>query len=71
MATYSTDIHGPSGDARETTGEVARCSVCDTEWQVRSFDRTDAKGCPFCQAGEKAISIHDESPTFGGATIVR
>ena len=68
---YPTDIHGPSGDARETTGEVARCAVCGIEWQVRSFDRADAKGCSFCGADERAISIHDESPTYGGATIVR
>ena len=58
---YPTDIHGPAADARATTGEVARCSVCNTEWQIRSFEREDAKGCPFCQADERAITIHDES----------
>lgn len=68
---YPTNIHGPSADAKPTTGELARCSVCGTEWQIKSFDRADAKSCSFCGANEKAISIHDESPTFGGATIVR
>ncbi len=66
-----TDIHGPAADARETTGEVARCSVCGIEWQVRSAVRADAKGCGFCGADERAVTIHDESPVLGGATIVR
>lgn len=69
MTTYPTDMHGPFSEARVQTNEVAHCNVCKFQWQVRSPNRDDAKGCPFCGAPERAISIQSEAPGFGGATI--
>jgi hypothetical protein len=69
MTTYSTDIHGPAADARATTGYVAKCTVCGVQWQIRSPNNDDAKGCNFCGAGEDAINLANESNTDYEATI--
>lgn len=71
MTTYPTDMHGPSTSARATTGYVAVCGVCHTQWQVQSELRTDAQGCPFCHADKTAISIISEKPDTGNAVIYR
>jgi len=66
-----TDIHTPGEQAPNVTNEVALCSVCHTQWQVRSFARTDALMCPFCGTGSEygGISIISEAPEYGGAVI--
>lgn len=62
MATYPTDVHGPPADAPHVTGLYAVCQVCGAQWQVRSDDQADAKGCAFCDAPAKAITILSEKP---------
>jgi len=69
MPTYSTWIHGPSASAPTVTDEVAICQVCGVQWQVRSGDRADAKGCSFCGAPADAITIVSEKPGYGGAIV--
>jgi hypothetical protein len=71
MTSYPTDIHGPASSAPATTGLVAHCSVCGTQWQVQSEVKLDAKSCPFCGVTDDygAISITSEKPDFGNAVI--
>lgn len=69
MTNEPTWIHLPSSQAPSMTDEVAICAVCHAQWQVRSENRDDARGCPFCGAPERAISIHSEAPTYGGARV--
>ncbi len=56
---------------RTQTEQVAHCNVCGTEWQIRSFATppTDAQGCSFCGAGERAISISSERADFSGEVV--
>ena len=63
---YPTDMHGPAGLACQQTNRVAKCAVCHTQWQVKSFAEppTDAQGCPFCGADKTAITIISEAPDY-------
>lgn len=67
--TYPTDMHGPSSAARTQSNEVAHCQVCHCRWQVIGTQRENAKSCGFCGAPERAITIENESPDYGGAEI--
>jgi hypothetical protein len=62
-------MHGPVGTEGSPTYEVAICQVCGCQWQVKSNQREDAKGCSFCDAPESAITIISEAPQQGGAII--
>lgn len=57
---------GPSDGAPSVTNKYAKCNVCGTQWQVQNVDGDDAKGCSFCNAPAKAISILSEKPDYGG-----
>jgi len=48
---------------------VAHCACCGGQWQVKSVNMDDAKGCPWCGAAEKAITVVSEAPGYGGAVI--
>ena len=61
---YPTDMHGPASEARSQTNKVARCNVCGFEWQMRG--NFDNKGCPFCDAPKRAITIISEAPDYCG-----
>lgn len=50
----------PTDSAPSVTDKYAKCRVCGVTWQVRSPTNADAKGCSFCGAGEKAVTIHYE-----------
>lgn len=69
MSTYPTYIHGPGDTARTQTQLVARCQVCGVEWQVRSPNRDDARGCSFCDAPKEAITIISEHPAYRGQVV--
>jgi len=56
-----------AADAPYVTGKVAHCVVCGVQWQVRSDNNDDAKGCKFCGAPESAIVVTSEAATYGGA----
>ncbi len=60
--------HGPASEAPQVTNKVARCKVCHTQWQVKSFadPPADAQGCPFCDAPARAITIISERPGYEG-----
>ena len=64
-----TRIYGPSDSAPVTTEKVAHCQACGAQWQVQSTIGEDAKGCAFCGAGEKAITIVSEAPGYEGAIV--
>jgi len=66
---YPTDIHGPSSTARKQTDMVAKCNVCGCQWQMKSPNRDDVKGCSFCGAPKKAITVISEAPGYGGVII--
>lgn len=51
----NTRIHGPASEAPSVTNLVAHCRVCGIQWQVKSDNRDDIKGCSFCDAGDSAI----------------
>lgn len=57
-----TDMHLPAEQAPTPTYKVAHCKVCKTQWEVKSGDKTDAKGCNFCGADKTAVTITDERP---------
>ena len=44
---------------------VAHCQVCGVQWVVQSPNRDDAKGCGFCDAPAKAITVVSEKPGYG------
>lgn len=67
MTDFSTDIHTPFSEAPFVTGLVAHCAVCGTQWQIRSANSDDAKGCNFCGASSLAITIENEEPLDYGA----
>lgn len=69
MAEYSTRVHGPASAAPTVTHLVARCKVCGSQWQVRSGNSDDARGCQLCDAPKEAITLISERPTYGGATL--
>lgn len=50
----------------DVTHLVAHCQVCGVQWQVKSPNRDDAKGCSFCGAGAKAITVVSEAPGYEG-----
>jgi len=56
--------YAPSALAPPTTNKVAHCNVCGIQWQIRSPNNDDARGCGFCGAPEKAISIVSEKHTY-------
>lgn len=60
MPEQRTDIHLPAAQAPTPTGLVAHCNNCGFEWQVQSPNRDDAKGCSFCNAPERAITVRRE-----------
>lgn len=62
----NTRIHGPSSSAPRTTELVARCQVCGVQWQVWGDPPTNTKGCAFCGAPEKAITVISEAARSGG-----
>lgn len=64
-----TQIYGPSASAPAVTNKVAHCKLCGVQWQVRSQNGEDAKGCAFCGAPESAITIVSEAPDYSGAII--
>lgn len=43
-----------------STNKVAHCEVCGVQWEVKSPNNDDAKGCSFCGAPESAITIENE-----------
>lgn len=45
---------------------VAHCQVCGVQWEVKSPDRADAKGCSFCNAPARAITVVSEKAGYGG-----
>lgn len=63
--------HGRAEDQWTPTEMVAHCQVCHTQWQVKDANLGDAKGCAFCGAPEKAITVVSEAPGYGGAVIAR
>lgn len=67
MPTYPTDMHGPSSSARTQSNQVAHCKVCHIEWQVIGDNAKN--GCGFCGAPAQAITIENETPDYGGATV--
>lgn len=68
MATYSTTQHGPADRAPTVTHQVARCTVCGVEWQVRAVG-VDDQGCAFCGAPRRAIRVTSERPDHSGSLI--
>jgi hypothetical protein len=70
MPNEPTDMHGPSTSARVQSNQVAHCQVCHVQWQVIGDKRDNAHGCAFCGSPESAITIENESPTYGGAQVV-
>ena len=45
---------------------VAHCQVCGCQWVVQSPNRDDAKGCSFCDAPARAITVVSEKAGYGG-----
>ena len=70
MTTYPTDVHGPASEARPQTNKVAKCNVCGFQWQMASFDSTDARGCPSCDAPRSAITIISEAPDYSNGAVI-
>jgi hypothetical protein len=60
MANENTRMLSPAASAPSVTDKVAKCAVCGVEWQVKSPNHDDAKGCSFCDAPESAITISYE-----------
>ena len=48
---------------------VAHCQVCGVQWVVQSPDRADAKGCSFCDAPAKAITVVSEKAGYEGRVV--
>ena len=44
---------------------VAHCQVCGVQWSVKSPNREDAKGCEFCGAPARAITVVSEKAGYG------
>jgi hypothetical protein len=38
----------------------AKCKVCGAQWQIKSPNLDDAKGCSFCDAPASAIIVISE-----------
>jgi len=55
---------GPAATAPEQSEKVAHCEVCHTQWQVQSLDEDPPRGCAFCDAPAKAITIEYERPDY-------
>lgn len=63
MATdYPTTIHAPAASAPTVSERIAVCGVCGVQWQIQTISPpyADAKGCSFCDAPAKAITIINE-----------
>lgn len=69
MATYRTDICAPADDAPSVTNLYAICQICHAQWQVKSPTRADAKGCSFCGAPQKAITVVSEAADYSGYVV--
>ena len=69
MTTYRTDVCAPAASAPRVTNKVCVCRVCGAQWQMRSENGDDAKGCSFCDAPAEAVVIVSEAPDFSGATV--
>lgn len=52
-----------------TTGLYAKCAVCGVQWQIKSGNKDDARGCSFCDAPKEAVSIHSEKPDYSGGLV--
>jgi len=50
-----TQIHLPASEAPTTTGEYARCKLCNSQWQVKAD--SDKMGCVFCGSGEDGVIV--------------
>jgi len=59
----------PADEAPEVTYEYAICQVCHTQWQIKSPNRDDARGCSFCDAPKEAITVVSEAPAYGGQLL--
>jgi len=66
MANEPTDIHGPTADAPFVTNLYAKCKLCQFQWQLRSENLDDAKGCVACGVAGDAVRIYYEGPDVGG-----
>ena len=44
---------------------VAHCQVCGVQWEVKSPNRDDARGCSFCDAPKRAITVVSEKAGYG------
>ena len=53
-----TQIHLPAAEAPVTTGEFARCKVCNCQWQIKAY--SDKLGCAFCGAENEAVIVINE-----------
>ena len=53
-----TQIHLPASEAPTTSGEYAKCKVCNCQWQVRAD--SDKMGCVFCGANDEAVIVMRE-----------
>lgn len=50
-----TQIHLPAAEAPTTTGEYARCKVCNCQWQI--WADSDKQGCAFCGSGSENVIV--------------
>lgn len=62
-----TTIHGPADEAPFVTNLYAKCGLCGVQWQIKSPNLDDARGCSFCGiTDEGSISIIYEGPSSTG-----
>ena len=48
---------------------VAHCQVCGVQWVVQSPNRDDARGCSFCDAPKRAITVVSEKAGYDGRLV--
>jgi len=63
MTSFSTEIHTPAASAPATSGKVAICKLCKTQWQVQAMGEvlTDALSCDFCGCSDVTIVNEDKN----------
>ena len=61
--------HGRAEDMWEPTEKVGHCAVCRGQWVIMDPHLGDGKSCPWCGAGERAVTVVSEAPGYGGAVI--
>jgi len=61
--------HGRAEDQWQPTEMVAHCQCCGVQWQVVDPNFGDARSCPWCGAGERAVTVVSEAPSDYGAVI--